>query len=333
MSVTTRQSHRPPSIDSTDMVNRKRLEAELFSIDGQLRSFGQLRERLSAAGKDPTAHYSFLQARRAELAASLKSSAPKRIDPKRPGLRLDESLLTQPIAAAVFNPNLGIFGFGSSGMVQMAPAADDLNILATGHYPHAGDITTIPGSPPGAVAFDGDLTVGPDEIPPSQYDPTISYFWLRTWQYLVPFPAPSMQSRLTYRFNASAFVGLNRGGYGTLMCFVSLGETPNLTTGTNVTVNVDGGWPLNFDLSTPGDTYNGSYGYAEGSVTVQRSFEVGGGHVPGVAIVVGVAVGLPMMSEAVLSFPGLGDSAIALGSQGGLGRIAYSYEPQLVLEA
>jgi hypothetical protein len=116
------------------------------------------------------------------------------------------------------------------------------------------------------------------------------------------------------------------------MSFVSLGETADLTTGTSIPITADGGFPLNFDLSQPGDTYNGSYGYAEGSVTVQRSFDVGNAHVPAVAIIVGVAVGLPMQAEIGLYFPGLGNSEITIGSQGLLGRISYSYEPQYVLE-
>lgn len=67
-------------------------------------------------------------------------------------------------------------------------------------------------------------------------------------------------------------------------------------------------------------------------MTVQRSFMVPGGHVPGVAVIVGVIVALPMMSGVDLFFPGLGDSGIGIASQDVGGRVAYSYEPQLVAQ-
>jgi hypothetical protein len=68
-------------------------------------------------------------------------------------------------------------------------------------------------------------------------------------------------------------------------------------------------------------------------VTVQRTFEVGAGNVPGVAIVVGAVVGLPMLSALNLFFAGTGNGycAIGISSDDRAGRVAYSYEPHLVI--
>jgi hypothetical protein len=46
--------YRPPDIDIRNLKERKLLEAELLSIDMQVRNFGRVRDRLSAAGKDGT---------------------------------------------------------------------------------------------------------------------------------------------------------------------------------------------------------------------------------------------------------------------------------------
>jgi hypothetical protein len=117
-------------------------------------------------------------------------------------------------------------------------------------------------------------------------------------------------------------------------CFVSLGETATLTQGTNVTVNIDGGWPLMADLSQPSDLWNGQYGQFRGQeISIERSFMVGGGHVPGVAVTVGVICGMAMQNGTLLSFPSdVGSSGNWISSEYGLGRVAYSYEPQLVAE-
>jgi hypothetical protein len=327
-----------PGVDATEMLARKRLEVELFGVNRQLRMFAGIRERFLAEGKDPSESYRQLQAQRGRLVAALKQSrseqGPTRsADFQLPAPRLDRPLPTRPISPAAFDPRLGAFRFGSSGVVQMAPAEEGTNVVPQGSFPHTGEIFTIPGDSPGNVAFGGELTVGPEESPPSGYDPSPGYVWLRNWKYLIPFPPPPSLSRLTYSFEAYAFVGLSHvNAEGEVLSFVSLGETPQLMTGTNVTVDIDGGWPLMADLAQPVLFYNGNYGYVTGQVTVQRSLMVGAGHVPGVAIVVGVAVALSMMSEVVLLFPGVGYSGIGIYSQDLIGRVAYSYEPQLVAE-
>ncbi len=333
--MTTASSERqPPGIDTADMIRRKRLEAELLSLDGQVRTFDRTRDRLNAAGQDPAAFYRQLQGRRAALISDLQAQpagppSVGKVGPVLPIPEFSQSLLTRQIAPARFDPGLGVFGFGTSGYVQAAPAVDDVSIVPQGKYPITGEISDVPGGYPGNVMFIGDLSVGPEEIDPSQYDPTVAYFWLRTWKYLIPFPPPTTLSNLTYRFDVYAMISLFNGGIGQLMSFVSVGETADLQQGVDVTVNIDGGWPIYHDLSQPTTYYNGSYGYIDGSATTQRTFEVGTGQVPGVAIVVGAIVGLPMQWEVELFFAGVGYSHIFIGSENQSGRIAYSYEPIL----
>jgi hypothetical protein len=320
------------------MLERKRLEVELFGVDGQLRTFAHIRERLVADGKDPSAFYRQLQARREKLLAALGQPRSEPVPtqgagPQVQAIRPDQPLRIRPVSPPRFEPKLGGFHFGSSGTVQLAPASEGANVVAQGAFPHAGEIVTIPGSDPGAVVFGGELGVGPDQIPPDGYHPSLDYEWLRNWQYLIPFPPPPGLSRLTYRFEVFAFVNLTFGGSeGKVLSFVGLGETPHLMTGTNVTVNIEGGFPLVADLAQPAPYYNGHSGSLTGQVVVEHSFMVGAGHVPGVAVVVGAAALLPMMSELALSFAGPGYSGINIFSQNLLGRVEYFYEPQLVAE-
>jgi hypothetical protein len=126
-------------------------------------------------------------------------------------------------------------------------------------------------------------------------------------------------------------------GTGTAMSFVSVGETANLTG--PVPVNIDAGWPLIADLSQPTVTnglYNGHYGELWGTTNVQRSFAVGSGGVPAVAIVVGVVIGLPMGASVSLGFAG--DSSVGVSGtadyQGEYvgGKIAHYVQPELVAE-
>jgi hypothetical protein len=83
------------------------------------------------------------------------------------------------------------------------------------------------------------------------------------------------------------------------------------------------------DLLQPGPYYNGHYGQIEGTVTVQRSFMVTGGHVPGAAIVVGAVGALSASAEVSFEFGGE-PSGSAVGSEYGNGHVAYSYEPEIV---
>jgi hypothetical protein len=320
------------------MLERKRLQVELFGVDGQLRTFAHIRERHVADGKDPSAFYRQLQARREKLLAALgqprsEPGPTQAAGPRVQAVRPDQPLRIRPVSPPRFEPKLGGFHFGSSGTVQLAPASEGTNVVPKGPFPHTGEIVTIPGSDPGAVVFGGEITVGPAEVPPDGYNPSLGYVWLQHWNYLIPFPPPPGLSRLTYRFEVFAFINLTfGGGAGEVLSFVELGETPQLMTGTNVTVDIDGASPLVADLAQPAPYYNCHYGSLTGQAVVERSFMVGAGHVPGVAVAVGAAVALPMMSKVALFFAGTGYSGINIFSQNLLGRVEYSYEPQLVAE-
>src|SRR5580700_7897208 len=182
--------HKPPVADTSAMIKRKRLEAELAGIDSQIRAFGRIRDKLTAAGQDPLAYYRELDARRASLLTDLKSTA---VVARVPGTlagtplsSVDSSLLTRPIAPPRWWPGSGVFGFGTTGYVQAGTFADDLHIVAEGQSPVSGEITDVPGAAPGGVLFDGNLSVAPGAIDASLYSPAINYYWLRTWQLIVP---------------------------------------------------------------------------------------------------------------------------------------------------
>lgn len=337
MSVGSTGSHRPANVKAGKMLERKQLEAETFSLDAQLRRFDRLRERLVACGRDPSESYRALEERRGKVAAALKQSRatlppPNDLDSQPLLIRPSEPLLSRSVAPARFDPTTGTFGLGTSGVVQAGPASENTNVVAQGKYDPSGEIETIPGAYPGAIWYSGHLTVGPESIPVDEYDPTINYFWIHSWKTLIPFPPPASRSRLTYRFDPWAFLSVQAGGDAFVWCFASVGETANLSQGTDVTVNIDAGWPLMADLSQPGPQYNGSYGSFDGQTTVQRSFMVGAAHVPGVAVVLGVIVGTSMMEDVRLFLPGLGYSSVGIRHADRGGQVAYTYEPEWVLE-
>lgn len=328
------KARREPEVEIAGLQERKLLEAELFSLDLQARQFGRIRDRLEAYGKDATAQYRTMLSRRDEISTKLRrpefASQPIHVGGspfRKPG----DTLLSLPITPPRFIRDLGVFGFGTTGYVKMASAKEGVNVVAHGQHPSEGEIEPLPDYQDGSVTYSGTLHVGPESVPPDQFDPTISYFWLRNWKYLVPFPPPTVKSRFTYQFDVYARTAVVFGGGEAMaMAFVSLGESANLLAGTNVTINIDAGWPLIADLTQPASHYNGRSGFVEGRVTVQRSFMVSKG-VPGIAIVVGAVGALSMMSEVRLGFAQY--PYITVGSQNMIGRISYSYEPVLVAQA
>ncbi len=325
-----------PEIVTEEFDRLARLEAELFAIDAQVRRFRRQRDRIAAAGDDPNRLYRRLQERRDKTLRCLKRF-PTRAQPPDPATPANRgnaaALLSLPLAATRFISEVGIFGFGTSGFVQMAPATPGVDAPATGKYPTSGDFTQLNVGFPGQVYFEGVLNVGPDELPAGQqYDPAINYFWVRNWKYLLAFPPPSMTSRFTYSFDVNALASIFFEGLdATAMMFVSVGETANLMSGDDIVVNTPVGWPLQADLTVPGPSYNGSYGDIAGSpVTVQRSFMVAGGHFPGVAVVVGVIGGLAMGTCVRFAFDQY--SGIFAYTGNDAGGVAYHYEPQLVAQ-
>ena len=337
-------SDRPPSVVTKGLRELKLIQAELLGLDSQLRHFAPLRDRLGASGQDANAVYRKIESRRDQLMAQLKKLTPAPIrqsaaETSLLPLRLGGSVLSFPIAPPRFYPPINGIGFGFSGTVQMGRFYEGIDLIAQGKYPVSGSIYTVALDEMGGITFDGDLAVGPPAVPESDYDPTLQYFWLHNWNTLIFFPAPPVASTFTYSFDVAALANIFLlGGPVTLMAFASVGETANYT-GQDVEVNTDVGWPLVADLTQPdlanGSLYNGSYGSVRGQVAVQRSFAVGAGQLPAVAVVLGVVSCQAMQTEVRLDFPGLGDGYLGIGSYArnvGPGLVNFNYNP-LPLEA
>ena len=319
----------PPNVEATGILARVRLEAELFGLDEQMRTFDRIRDQLAADGQDPLVFYRKLQARRGELVATLRafrSESPPG-DPKRPVASIDEPLVTRLISPATFNSDLGGFGFGTSGYVQLNKATELTNVVGKtdgGEYDQYGMIDTELGAPPGEVRFGGRLIVGPEELPYGVLDPNPYYVWEHSWCYLIPFPRPTVPSWLTYRFDALARIGLISIALGGAHAYVAVGETQDITAGT---VAADVFIPPLVDVSLGGHPS----GISSGQQTVQRSFLVSPDHVPAVAVAVGITVNTDMWSDVDFYYPmESGHSYIRISSQNSTGRIAYSEEPQHV---
>ena len=108
------------------------------------------------------------------------------------------------------------------------------------------------------------------------------------------------------------------------MSFVSVGETANYV-GQQIAVNIDGGWPWNADLAQ----YPGFKVVAGQDVIIRPTLHVRAGQRPAVAIVIGAAVGLPMMTDLRIGYWGGATLSLYEGNRGG--RVAFSYRPQLVV--
>jgi hypothetical protein len=339
MSNDDTRSAPPPGVNLKGFQELKLLQAELLVHDSQLQNFSALRERLVASGQDANAKYRQIEARRDHVMAELKKLTPAPVRPATAAasvqpLRPGGSLLSLPIAPVRFIPPIGPW-FGYSGTLQMGRASEGVGVVPQGPYPISGYIYTVALDDTGGITFYGDLAVGPQELPQNQYDPSLNYFWLQNWTYLIPFPAPVVESTFTYSFDVFVLAGIFRaGGYVTLYSFVSVGETANFV-GQDVVVNTDAGWPLVADLTQPnlanGSLFNGTYGSVQGQLEVQRSFVVAGGQVPAVALVVGVISAQSMMSEVSLAFGEDANSYISPGSYtkaGYPGFVNFRYDPK-----
>jgi len=162
----------------------------------------------------------------------------------------------------------------------MAPAQEGLDIIPPGG---TGSITTAFLDDKGGIYFGGDM-VAPVDSQPKEY------FWLHSWIYLVPFPAPVVDSTFTYSFRVPVEVATVIGkGVISFCSFVSVGETPNFV-GQEVVVNKVDSWPIVAPLTGPDVE-------ALGQSDVQRSFVVGRGHVPAVALALGVMVAIESGAE------------------------------------
>ncbi|TMJ05435.1 MAG: hypothetical protein E6G97_03290 [Alphaproteobacteria bacterium] len=310
-------------VDVGGLRESRLVEAELSGCQAQLNNFAPIRERLVAGGQDAAAAYRLLVSRRDTLAKKLGGlwkklgSTPQR----GPHLPMGD-LLSLPLDPGWIRGTQ--IGLGYSGYTQMPALQEGISVIPPGRYVSGELTTTELGS--GYVNFEGWPSVGPDQIAPNLYDPSIRYFWLRNWHTIVVFPAPVVNCDFTYQFRANAWTTLYHGADpGVLMAFVSVGETANYV-GQQVAVNADGGWPWNLDLSQ----LTGFRGSVQGQeVTVRRTLYVRAGQRPAVAIVIGAAVGLPMMTDLRIGF--WGGATLSLYEGNVAGRVAFSYRPQLVV--
>jgi len=256
------------------------LSAALMRLNAQLRNFTPLRDRLVASGQDANAAYRQIESWRDRVMAELRKHAPapvfpvprpKSFRPPHPG-----AVLSAPIAPANFLPPRNSPWFGFSGSVQVGSLREGDEIIPPGT---TRSILTSILDDLGGVYFGGALVADPADGDPKEY------FWLHSWICLIPFPSPVVDSTFTYSFPVTVQVEVDMaGGAVTFWCLVSVGETPDFV-GQEVVVNTVDSWPLVTDL----------YGYLQGyqaQSNVQRSFVVEGGHVPAVAVALGVVVAL-----------------------------------------
>lgn len=318
-------------------------QVELFHHSNQLRNFDKIRDRLTYTGGDPGAAYRKIMERHDALAAELRAMrpAPRQGYGEGPAEAIRSYAAPQQGVSArlqdrelvpVHFPTRGDLTpiFGYSGSVQFPRASEGVNVVPGGQG-ISGEIITVFVGTPGIVVFDGGVEWDSSSQPGS--DPADSRVWLRNWHYLVPFPPPPSRSTFTYRFEVAVDLWLFRDSDpAEFLSFVSVGEEPNFTPGTEVVVDQDAGWPLIADLTEPAGPptgpYNGAYGQLQGSVVVERSFTVQAGHSPAVAIVVGAAA--IVGGRLVLTFGGR-DSVIRAQEEGAYtGRISFHYRPILV---
>jgi hypothetical protein len=300
---------------------KRLLEAELLHRSHQIRNFDRFQYALARKGEDHAATFQRLSTARDELLERLRKL------PGAPRADVRESLASSlgPLVAPRFgHAGEGPFVFGTQGCVALPRASEGISIAPSSSVAH-GVIKTTEFGPLGSLTFDAE--------DPSHEHPGIGVdadsgderVWLHSWRYVVLFPCVTAASTLTYKFTVNIDADLISEAAGTIMCFVSLGEDPAASPTSNITVNIDAGWPLVADLETPRDFYNGSYGSMAGSLSVQRTFAVGAERTPAVAIVVGFVARLTS-GELRLNFER--DSGIGFGSgSGDAGQVCYRYTP------
>jgi hypothetical protein len=301
------------SVNATGLKERMLVRAALLNHDAQLRNFTPLRDRLVASGQDANAKYLEIQAERDQLGAQWKKIAPTASPVPFPALP-DGAVSSLPIAPLRLI-GLGGLGpwFGYSGSVQMGPAQEGENQIPSGV---SGSISTLPNGllPNGSILFTGDVvTSGKAAI------------WLHNWKYLIAFPAPAVTSVITYSFGVGVQINVWSGrGSATFLSFVALGETA-IYTGPDIVVNNDG-YPL---VGSLGALSN------RGVLNVQRSFLVGAGDFPVIALMVGVATALSPDSEICFSPDAENficpaatiDPTTAVGPLAERGMVNFHYQP------
>jgi len=328
MSEHPKNSVRLP-VNLEELQKRVLLEAELMHIDAQLRNFTPVRDRLVAYGEDANAKYREIESRRDQIRAELKKLRPAALHSRAAELLFrvppGRSLLSLPITPAAFDLPSGP-GFGYSGFVQMGPAHEGLNVIPEGI---TGSILSSLLRDDGEIYFGGDIVADGAPAPLQSKE----RFPVHSWTYLIPFPPPTITSVFAYDVKVGVEVSIASATGPSILptvfwSFVSVGETANFT-GQEVVVNTPVGWPVIADVSPYPD-----YAFQFiGQSRVQRSFLVQDGHVPAIALAVGV--GLNIESGAEVMFDA-GTSIIIPGANPGGGNIRYGvvdfhYQPYLTL--
>jgi hypothetical protein len=316
-----------PRVNADGLTKRLLLQMELMRHHAQLQNFAPVRDHLTTSGQDADARYRQIQSRRDDIVAELKRTSPRtRAQAPRPStLPWHRGLpMSSPIAAARFD--LGTIGpwFGFAGTVQMGRAQTGISVFPPGT---TGVIETLALDDNGGVFFTGDIAAMPIEgrpTNPGTFVEVDQYFWLQNWSYVIPFPAPAVESTLTYSFDVLVQVAtelVDRSAFG--WSYVSVGETANFT-GQEIVVDTGAGFPLAMvDLNPP-------TGLVRGRSAVQRSFGVGAGHRPAVAVIVGFAAGLERGAEAI--FDDQHDCFILPGTEAsGQGAVDFRYDAVPVL--
>jgi len=277
----TQSAARPARIpvNATGLKERMLVRTALADHDAQLRNFTPLRDRFMASGQDANAKYREIQAERDQLWAKWKTLAPTASPepfPVRPG----GAVSSLPIAGLkLIGPGGQGSWFGYSGSVMMGPAQEGENQIPQGAE---GSISTIPNGllSNGSILFTDYLTTSGEAA-----------IWLHNWKNLIVFPDPVVPSSFTYSFGVGVQVSLLiYYGSATFLSFIALGETANFK-GQEITVNNDG-YPLVTNLVSPCAPTT-----IRGVLNVQRSFPVGAGEVPAIALTAGVATALSTYSQ------------------------------------
>jgi hypothetical protein len=303
-----------------------RLRAELMGHDARLRNFTLSRDRLVATGQDANAAYREILSRREQVMAELKKLEPSK-GPAAAGATFPPfgrgSLVSRPVASARFDTPLHNPWFGYSGHVQMGRAEDGQSwvpsaVHGTADTEPTGSIETAELGDVGEIRFSGHLVAGPY---PGHENIEQEHLWEHNWHNLIPFPAPVVASIFTYTIDVYALVSSSLVlGFTSFWSYVYVGEASNFV-GQQVPALTEAGWPLvvidNFD------------GNGLDKVTVQRSFFVDAGHVPAVALVLGVIAGLEKRAEILFNpsaacwlLPG----SFSGGYEGG-GIVHFRYDP------
>lgn len=166
---------------TSDATQRALQEIQHARLASRLRDFGSTRDTIRALGVDPDRYASGLARQYADLSQKLREPAPRQAKSLSPHVaRLLDRF------GDIFNPWQTVVAPNATvGLVQTPPASDA-------------------GGSIGAEIFQGDLAVGGD-IYASGPD---EQWWVNTWQYVVPFPAPSSTfsnpGSLSYRFTVGA---------------------------------------------------------------------------------------------------------------------------------